>query len=98
MIKKLSHVTIYVTNQEAAYDFYVNKLGLKVHTDVTMENGFRWLTVCPPDQPDFELALMEPKAGMGMEEEVASLLRTLIAKGGLGGASTRTIVRQRMKN
>ena len=85
MIKKLSHVTIYVTNQDAAYDFYVNKLGLLVHTDVTMENGFRWLTVCPHDQPDFEIALMEPKAGMGMDEEVASLLRTLIAKGGLGG-------------
>jgi catechol 2,3-dioxygenase-like lactoylglutathione lyase family enzyme len=85
MITKLSHATIYVTNQDAAYDFYVHKLGLEVRTDVTMENGFRWLTVGPREQPDFELALLEPKAGMGMEEEVASLLRTLIAKGGLGG-------------
>ena len=31
MISKLSHVSIYVLNQDSAYDFYVNKLGLKVH-------------------------------------------------------------------
>jgi len=35
---------VYVLNQESAYDFYVNKLGFKVHTDAPMGPGNRWLT------------------------------------------------------
>ena len=60
MITKLSHVTLFVTNQEAAKSFYVEKLGFNVHTDHTMDNGFRWLTVTAPDQPDLEIVLLEP--------------------------------------
>ena len=45
MIQRLSHVTVWVLDQDAAYDFYVNKLGFDVHTDAKMDNGFRWLTV-----------------------------------------------------
>jgi catechol 2,3-dioxygenase-like lactoylglutathione lyase family enzyme len=56
MITKLSHASIYVNDQDKAYDFYVNKLGFKVNTDVTMDNGFRWLTVNPPDQPIWKLS------------------------------------------
>jgi catechol 2,3-dioxygenase-like lactoylglutathione lyase family enzyme len=37
MIQRLSHVTIWVLNQNDAYDFYVNKRGFKVHTDA--KNG-----------------------------------------------------------
>jgi catechol 2,3-dioxygenase-like lactoylglutathione lyase family enzyme len=44
MITKLSHVTLFVQDQQKAYDFYVTTLGFTVHTDATMENGFRWLT------------------------------------------------------
>ena len=33
MVQKLSHVTIFVSNQEAAKDFYVNKLGFEVRRD-----------------------------------------------------------------
>ena len=50
MLQKLSHVTLFVKNQEEAKDFYVNKLGFKVHTDHTMDNGFRWLAVMAPQQ------------------------------------------------
>ncbi|WP_431216604.1 hypothetical protein ACQ86N_19620 [Puia sp. P3] len=42
--------------EDKAYDFYVNKLGFKVNTDAKMDNGFRWLTVSPPQQPDLEIA------------------------------------------
>ncbi len=39
MITKMSHMSIFVLDQDKAYDFYVNKLGFKVHTDVTMQGG-----------------------------------------------------------
>ena len=48
MITKLNHVSIFVLDQTSAYDFYVNKLGFKVHTDAEMGPGKRWLTVTPP--------------------------------------------------
>ena len=44
MITRVSHVTFFVLDQEKAREFYVDKLGFKVNTDVKMENGFRWLT------------------------------------------------------
>lgn len=84
MIKKLSHATIYVTNQDEAYKFYVEKLGFEVRTDATMEGGFRWLTVGPKDQPEIELVLMEPKGGMMLDEESAKQLRALVEKGAMG--------------
>jgi catechol 2,3-dioxygenase-like lactoylglutathione lyase family enzyme len=63
MITKLSHITIFVKDQEKAKDFYVNKLGFEVRTDATMDGGFRWLTVGPKGQPDLEIVLVEPKPG-----------------------------------
>ena len=45
MIQRLSHTTLYVLDQEAALDFYVNKLGFEVGMDGKMDNGFRWLTI-----------------------------------------------------
>jgi len=90
MIKRLSHVTIYVTNQDEAYKFYVEKLGFEVRTDATMGNGFRWLTVSPKEQPDLEIALMEPKAGMMLDEETAKQIRVLVEKGALGACAFDT--------
>src|SRR5438105_1396982 len=84
MLQKLSHTSIYVLDQDSAYDFYVNKLGLEVRTDASMDNGFRWLTVGPPGQPDLEIVLMPVKAGMMMDEERADRLRQLIQEGTFG--------------
>jgi len=84
MIKKLSHATIYVTNQDEAYDFYVNKLGFEVRTDAKMDGGFRWLTVGPKSQPDIEIVLMEPKPGFMFAEETVNQHRSLIEKGVMG--------------
>jgi catechol 2,3-dioxygenase-like lactoylglutathione lyase family enzyme len=47
MIQRPSHTSIYVLDQDAARDFYVNKLGFEVRMDQRMDNGFRWLTVSP---------------------------------------------------
>ena len=57
MITKLSHLTIYVLNQDSALDFYTNKLGFKVVSDVPMGPDSRWLTVSPPEQPEIEMVL-----------------------------------------
>ncbi|ELR70494.1 Glyoxalase/bleomycin resistance protein/dioxygenase [Fulvivirga imtechensis AK7] len=84
MISKLSHVSIYVLNQDSAYDFYVNKLGFKVHTDAPMGEGMRWLTVCPPDQPDLEITLMPITEGMMFTKETAEQMRKLVKNGTFG--------------
>jgi catechol 2,3-dioxygenase-like lactoylglutathione lyase family enzyme len=84
MVQKLSHVTLFVSNQDEAKDFYVNKLGVEVRTDHTMDNGFRWLTVGARQQPDVEIVLMEPQPGQLLDEEAAQAVRMLLKKGVLG--------------
>jgi len=83
-------MTIYVLDQDAAYDFYVNKLGLEVHTDAKMDGGFRWLTVNPKGQPDLEIALMPTGPGPMRDQETSDMLRALIAKGALSGGVLET--------
>lgn len=56
MIQRLSHATAYVTDQDEALAFYRDKLGFEIRNDISSE-GFRWLTVSPKGQPDFELVL-----------------------------------------
>jgi catechol 2,3-dioxygenase-like lactoylglutathione lyase family enzyme len=90
MIRRMSHATIFVTNQQEALEFYRDKLGFKVHTDAMVGDDFRWLTMCANDQPDFEIVLMEPKAGMLMDEATATQLRSLIEKAVLGAGVFNT--------
>jgi catechol 2,3-dioxygenase-like lactoylglutathione lyase family enzyme len=90
MIRRMSHATIFVNNQDEALDFYTNKLGFKVHTDAMVGADFRWLTINAPDQPDFEIILMEPKPGMLMDEPTANQLRAIMDKGVLGAGAFNT--------
>ena len=90
MIQRLSHVTVWVLDQDAAYDFYVNKLGFDVRTDARMDNGFRWLTVGPKGQPDLEIALMPTAPGPMMDQESSDALRSLVRKGVLGAGVFET--------
>lgn len=83
MIKKLSHVNVFVLDQDRAKDFYTQKLGFEVRNDATLD-GFRWLTVGPKDQPDLNILLAKPAPPMFSEED-AALLRGLIAKGVMAG-------------
>ena len=85
MITKMSHVLIWVKNQQEALEFYRDKLGFEVDTDAALGPDFRWLTMKIKDQLGFEIILMEPKAGMLLDEESAAQLRSLIDKGVLGG-------------
>ena len=84
MITKMNHVSVFVLNQDSALDFYVNKLGFKVHTDAPMGPNARWLTVCPPEQPDLEITLMAISEGMMFKKEAAEQMRQLVKKGTFG--------------
>jgi catechol 2,3-dioxygenase-like lactoylglutathione lyase family enzyme len=74
-------VGLYVRDQDEALQFYVEKLGFRVHTDA--RNGdYRWLTVQHPDQPSFQLGLFTPQSPM-VDEATAQALREIVAKGGM---------------
>ena len=77
----ISVVGIYVHDQDAALDFYVNKIGFKVHTDAKNGN-YRWLTVTHPDQPEFELGLFLPQEPV-LDAATAATMATLVAKGAM---------------
>ncbi len=90
MIERMSHATVFVTNQNEALEFYRDKLGFRVHTDAMVGPDFRWLTMCTNEQPDFEIILLEPKPGMMMDEETSNTIRALLAKGVLGAGVFNT--------
>jgi catechol 2,3-dioxygenase-like lactoylglutathione lyase family enzyme len=74
-------VGLYVRDQDEAKQFYVEKLGFKVHTDV--KNGdYRWLTVQHPDQPSFQLGLYKPGPPV-IDAKTAETLREIVAKGAM---------------
>ena len=80
----MNHVSVFVLNQDKAHDFYVNKLGFKVHTDAAYGPGMRWLTVTPPDQPNLEISLMSIDEGVMFSAESAKQMRELVSKGTFG--------------
>ena len=84
MITRMNHVSIFVLNQESAFEFYVHTLSFKVHTDAPMGPGMRWLTVCPPEQPDLEISLMSIEEGMMFKDGAAKQMRELVKKGTFG--------------
>ena len=57
MITKITHLTLFVNNQDEALNFYTENLGFRVHTDA-MFGPMRWLTLHPFEQPHFELSIM----------------------------------------
>ena|SRR5438552_4256396 len=90
MIRRMSHATIFVSNQEEALNFYRDKLGFEVHTDAMVGEDFRFLTLNTKNQPDFEIILMEPKPGKLMDEATSVQLRAIIEKGVLGAGAFHT--------
>ena len=77
----VSTVGLYVRDAQEALDFYVEKLGFRVHTDV--RNGdYRWLTVQHPEQPSLQLGLFVPGPPT-VDEATARSLREAVAKGAM---------------
>jgi catechol 2,3-dioxygenase-like lactoylglutathione lyase family enzyme len=89
MIRRMSHTTVYVLDQDSAKAFYTEKLGFEVRFDISMGEefegagaSFRWLTVGPVDQPDLQIILSSCE--MGHAPEAAEQMRTLVAGGLMG--------------
>lgn len=91
MIEAISHVNVWVHDQEEAKSFYTEKLGFEVRQDATLEEfgGYRWLTVGPPDQPDVNVILSVPSPP-AQEAELVKPLLDLVAKGAMGPGILRT--------
>ncbi|MDT3442728.1 MULTISPECIES: VOC family protein [unclassified Pseudofrankia] len=87
MITNISLLTVYCLDQEETRAFYVDLLGFEVRTDVTMSEGFRWLTVGHPSQPGLDVTLMIP--GPPLDQEAADFYRRQLGKGQLGGLGLR---------
>jgi len=83
MITNVSLVTVYCRDQDAARDFYVDVLGFTPRTDITLGEGFRWVTVGHPSQPELDLTLMTP--GPPLNEDAAVFVRGQLEKGEMGG-------------
>lgn len=70
MLGPVTHVTVYVTDQQAALDFYRDKLGFDVVADMSTEMGehkMRWVTVRPKGGAGPEIALWPGTEQMGAE-------------------------------
>ena len=72
---------LYVRDQDEAVEFYVGKLGFRVHTDARNGN-YRWLTVQHPEQPSFQLGLFAPEQPT-LDAATVQNVRELVAKGGM---------------
>jgi catechol 2,3-dioxygenase-like lactoylglutathione lyase family enzyme len=84
MITRLSHVTVFVENQDEALRFYTETLDFEKRMDATF-NGFRWVTVAPRNQKEVEMVLLEP--GAVFEPATALKFQELMAAGKLGGCA-----------
>lgn len=78
---------MYCLDQDATRDFYVDHLGFEPGTDVTMGEGFRWVTVVHPNQRELQVTLMTP--GPPLEPEAANFIRRELEKGQMGGLGLR---------
>ncbi|KAA3659022.1 MAG: VOC family protein [Chloroflexi bacterium] len=65
MINRIRLTSVWVNDQDIAYDFYVNKLGFSVQSDVSIDNGYRWLEV-KPEGADTAIAIAKPYPGQEM--------------------------------
>jgi catechol 2,3-dioxygenase-like lactoylglutathione lyase family enzyme len=83
MITNVSLVTVFCLDQDETRDFYVDVLGFRPATDISLESGYRWLTVTHPNQPELQLTLAVP--GPPYSPEASDFLRQQLGKGELGG-------------
>lgn len=82
MTVSISTVHVLVDDPDAALSFYRDTLGLTVQNEVARE-GFRWVVLSTPDQPEIQVVLSQPQAGRSKEDGEA--IAALLAKGELGG-------------
>ena len=83
---KLTHVQIWVHDQDEALAFYTDKLGMELREDVTVPEmgNFRWLSVGIPGQ-DVSITLMAIPGPPVFDDETRESINKLLAKGASGG-------------
>ncbi|MGX7680086.1 VOC family protein [Jatrophihabitans sp. DSM 45814] len=80
----LKHCFIQVLDPDLSLAFYRDALGLELRYDVA-KDGFRWLTVASPSQPDVEIVLSDYTSPTDRDA-----IQALVAKGALNGAAFAT--------
>jgi catechol 2,3-dioxygenase-like lactoylglutathione lyase family enzyme len=87
MLKKLTNVGVWVHDQDEALTFYTERLGMEIREDATVPEmgNFRWLSVGVPGQEDVSIVLLAVPGPPVFDEETASQIRELVAKGAGGG-------------
>lgn len=83
MITNISLVTVYCLDQDKTRDFYVENLGFESRADISMGEGFRWVTIAHPSQPELQVTLMIP--GPPLDADAADFIRRQLEKGQMGG-------------
>ena len=86
MLTQLTHVQVWVHDQDEALAFYTEKLGMELREDVTVPElgNFRWLSVGLPGQ-DVAITLMAIPGPPVFDEETRDQIQKLLAKGASGG-------------
>lgn len=79
----LSHCFVTVHDPDEALKFYRDALGLEVSSDVESQ-GFRWVTLSPPSQPDVQIVLNPTHPG---READGDTVLALLTKGSLNGVN-----------
>jgi catechol 2,3-dioxygenase-like lactoylglutathione lyase family enzyme len=83
---RIANAQLWVHDQNEALDFYTQKLGMEVRSDVTVAemDNFRWLAVGPAGQPEVAIVLMAIPGPPVMDPETSDQVRNLMAKGFAG--------------
>jgi catechol 2,3-dioxygenase-like lactoylglutathione lyase family enzyme len=86
MLKQLTHVQVWVHDQDEALAFYTDKLGMELREDITVPEmgNFRWLSVGIPGQ-EVSITLMAIPGPPVFEEETRKKIQELLATGASGG-------------
>ncbi len=88
MLKRLTHVNLWVHDQDEALAFYTRKVGFEPRQDVTLAEfgNYRFLTVGPPLQPEVHFILGVPGPPVH-DPDTAARMNELVAKGAMSGLS-----------
>lgn len=83
MIKNVNLVSVWVKDQDASLAFYTDVLGFEVGDDIALAEGFRWLTVVHPNQPELHLHLTTP--GPPLSDELQTSITRALDSGAMPG-------------
>ncbi len=78
---QISHVSIYVRDQEEAFKWYSEKFGFQKAADMPMSPTARWVTMKLPEQPKFEVVLEHES--MAPDAATAEVIHNLVGKSGM---------------